>query len=138
MFRGKVPVAWDLGCLNLPVREFYAHSLRQGDSFDWMPQLFGGFYLTGEGQHGPYHPVHWLMYRWLPLDIAFDLEVFLPVAFLACGMAVFLRRYVEPAAIWMGVLCAAFSGKFIVHLQHPQMASVIAHLPWLLAAMTLR
>ena len=129
----RIPVRDDLGLFNLPVRDFYARCLQQGESFDWMPQAFGGYFLTGEGQHGPYHPAHWLLYRWLPLDTAFALEVFLPVVVLATGMVCFLRRYVDFAGACLGAMIATFSWMFISHLQNPQMASVLAHTPWLLA-----
>lgn len=131
---GKVPIQGDLSYFNLPIRDFYARCLINGDAFDWMPQCFGGFFITGEGQHGPYHPLHWLLYRWLPLDTAFALEVFLPVVVLALGMIVFLRRYVGFTGACMGAMAATFSAMFVQHLQHPQLSMVLAHIPWLLAA----
>jgi len=134
VFRGRVPVEMDLGSFNLPIRDFYARCLKQGEAFDWMPQLFGGFFLTGEGQHGPYHPAHWLLYRWLPVDTAFGLEVFLPVAVFAAGMVFFLRKYVNLAGACMGALMATFSVWFVGHVQHPQYAAILAHTPWFLAA----
>ncbi len=72
-FWGRVYVADDLGEFHLPVRNFYAEQLRRGESFDWMPGLYGGFYVAAEGQLGAYHPLHLLAYRWLPLGAAFDL-----------------------------------------------------------------
>ncbi len=101
MFRGRICVHGDLGLHLLPMRKFYAECLKQGQAFDWTPQIFGGCFLTGDGQHGPYHPLHWLLYRWLPLDIAFPLETFLPFPVFAAGVIVFLRRYIGSAgAAW--------------------------------------
>ena len=137
VFRGRIPVHGDLGNFNLPMRHFYSQCLKHGDAFDWFPGIFCGYFLTGEGQHGPYHPVHWLMYRWLPLEIAWDLEVFLPIVVLAAGMIVFLRRYVDWTSACLGALVATFSMKFVGNLQHPQIAIILAHLPWLLAAIDL-
>jgi hypothetical protein len=131
---GRVPVHGDMGWHFLPVRGLYAQCLQRGDSFDWMPQLFCGYFLTGEGQHGPYHPAHWLMYRWLPLDVAFSFEVFFPVILLGTGMVVFLRRYINLPGACMGGLLAAFSVTFVVHMQQPCITTIIAHLPWMLAA----
>ena len=68
---GHVYLADDLGEFHLPLREFYSRQLSSGEAWDWMPGLFGGFCLTGEGQLGGYHPVHWLLYRLLPLEVAF-------------------------------------------------------------------
>ena len=67
LLAGRVYVNNDLGAFHLPIRAFYAERLDRGEPFDWMPQLFAGFYLTGEGQGGTYHPLHWLLYRFLPL-----------------------------------------------------------------------
>ena len=47
---GRVCTADDLGAFHLPLRAYYSEQLAQGESFDWMPQLFCGFYVTGEGQ----------------------------------------------------------------------------------------
>jgi len=135
--RRRVSVHGDLGMHFLPVKGLYAECLRRGESFDWMPQLFGGYFLTGEGQHGPYHPAHWVMYRLLPVDVAFSIEVFLPVVVLGAGTVVFLLRYVNLAGACLGGLLAAFSLNFVVHLQQPCVSMIMAHTPWLLAAVDL-
>src|SRR5688572_13610673 len=76
-FLGRVYTRDDLGEFHLPTRDFYANQLALGEAFDWMPSLFCGFYVTGEGQTGGYHPLHWLLYRTLPLGAAFNLELLL-------------------------------------------------------------
>lgn len=60
---GRIYVCDDLQNYHLPIRQFYANCLAAGDSFDWMPNLFCGFFLTGSGQGGTYHPLHYLLYR---------------------------------------------------------------------------
>ena len=37
--------------------------------------MFGGYYLFGEGQLGMAHPWHLLLYRFLPLTPAFNIEI---------------------------------------------------------------
>ena len=134
VLRGELPVHGDLGMLLLVFRGFYARCLCQGDAFDWMPQIFGGYDLTGGGACGTYHPLNWLLYRWLPLDIAFNCEVFLPIVMLGSGTLVFLRKYVNLAGAWLGAIAASFSMVFLIYLHTPQMTGVLAHLPWLLVA----
>ena len=131
---GKLPVHGDLGMLLLVFRGFYAQCLQHGDAFDWMPQIFGGYDLTGGGACGTYHPLNWLLYRWLPLDVAFNCEVFLPIVMLGAGTLVFLRRYVNRAGAWLGAIVASFSLVFMIYLHTPQMTGVLAHIPWMLAA----
>src|SRR5688500_1809901 len=55
-FAGRIYAADDLWAYHIPLRAFYSHCLRTGTDFDWLPHLFAGFYLTGEGQAGTYHP----------------------------------------------------------------------------------
>ena len=38
---GRVYVAGDLGSFHLPIRQFYARCLADGEAFDWIPGLFG-------------------------------------------------------------------------------------------------
>ena len=60
-FAGRIYTADDLGAFYFPIRAFYAQQLAHGQPYDWMPQLFSGFYLTGEGQAGSYHPLHQIL-----------------------------------------------------------------------------
>ena len=65
----------DLANLHLPLRYLYWSALHNGDSVLWTSALFAGFDLHGEGQVGMAHPFHFLIYRLLPLDIAYNLEL---------------------------------------------------------------
>lgn len=134
-FLGRVYVADDLGEFHLPVRSFYAEQLRRGEAFDWMPSLFGGFYITGEGQLGAYHPLHLALYRWLPLGAAFDLELLLSYPAMFAGTYVLLMRWLSRRdAALFGALLFTFGGFNLLHFVHPNAIAVVAHIPWLLAA----
>ena len=85
-FAGRVYMGGELGDFHLPARAFYAQQLARGEPFDWMPDIFAGFYLTGEGQAGTYHPLHWLLYRFLPLRTALGWEYLSSYPILAVGM----------------------------------------------------
>ena len=123
----------DLGAFHAPLRAFYAHQLAQGQPFDWMPDLFCGFYLTGEGQLGGYHPLKWILYRLLPLHAAMGAEYLLPYPMLALGAWFWLRRLVGRAdAAAFGALTLACSSFALMRLIHPHAVAVVAHLPWLL------
>ncbi len=132
---GRIYTADDLGAFHLPMRAFYADCLAHGEAFDWSPQMYCGFYLTGEGQIGGYHPLHWLLYRFLPLPVAFDLECLLPYPFMLVGMYLLLRRWeIRGDAALFGGLTFAFSGFSLLHFVHVNGIAVISHLPWLLLA----
>jgi hypothetical protein len=131
MFREHVYVADDLGAFHLPMRAFYGRQLAAGEPFDWCPQLFGGFYLTGEGQVGSYHPLHLIWYRCLPLSIAFDLECWLSYPVMLAGMYVLFRRWrLRWEAALAGATFFTFGGFNLLHFVHPNAIAVVAHLPW--------
>jgi hypothetical protein len=134
-FLGRVYVADDLGEFHLPLRDFYAQQLARGEPFDWMPDLYGGFYVAAEGQLGAYHPLHLFLYRWLPLGAAFDLELLLSYPFMFAGMFFFLQRVLHrrDAALY-GALAFTFCGFNLLHFVHPNAVAVVAHIPWLLLA----
>lgn len=134
MLRGQVHIHDDLGGFHLPTRAFYAQQLARGESFAWMPGLFAGFFASGEGQIGGFHPLHWLLYRWLPLGTAFELELLLSYPFLFAGMYSWLRRHVRGDVALLGSLAFTFSSFNLLHFVHPNAIAVVAHLPWLLAA----
>ncbi|MCG8583235.1 MAG: YfhO family protein [Pirellulales bacterium] len=125
----------DLAEFHLPVRAFYAECLAQGFRFDWMPNLYAGLYLTGEGQAGTYHPLHLALYRVLPLQAAIALEILISYPLILAGTYFLLRRHGLPrsAAIFGGALFC-FSGFSLLHFAHVNAMAVIAHIPWLLLA----
>jgi hypothetical protein len=132
---GEVYTANDLAAFHLPTRVFYARCLAEGHSFLWFPHEYTGVYLHGEGQAGLYHPLNWLLYRLLPLNTAFNLELLRSYAFALPGAYLFLRRWkLERPASLLGALLATFSGFNLLHYIHLNMVGVLAHLPWLLLA----
>ncbi|HTU25998.1 MAG TPA: YfhO family protein [Pirellulales bacterium] len=133
---GRVFVADDLGAFHLPLRAFYSQQLQAGQAFDWLPALFNGFYLTGEGQVGTYHPLHLLLYRFLPLTVAFDLELLLSYPLMLLGCYCLLCRWLgRRDAALVGAVAFAFSGFNLLHFVHPNAVAVVAHWPWFLWAL---
>ena len=100
-----------------------------------MPQLFSGFYLTGEGQGGAYHPLHQFLYRFFPLRVALGCEYLLPYPLMMLGTWLLLKRRLGRSdAAMLGGLLFAFSSFNLLHFVHPNAVAVIAHIPWLLWA----
>jgi hypothetical protein len=134
LLTGRVFVFDDLGNFHLPLRYLYQQALLGGDSVLWTPSIFAGLYVHGEGQLGALHPLHQLLYRLLPLGVAFNLEMLASYAAAFSGMAWLLRRLgLRDAAALTGALLFAFSGFTLLHHHHVNMIAVVAHLPWLLA-----
>ncbi len=130
---GRVYFASDLGTQNLPLRKIYASHLAAGDCLTWSNRLFSGYLMHGEGQIGAYHPLHWLLYRFLPLPVAFNSELILSYPLMLLGMFLLLRRWeLDDGPALFGALLFTFSGFNLLHFIHPNAVEVTAHLPWLL------
>ena len=135
LFTGRVPLTGDLLHLHYPVRHFYATALASHQRVDWMPSFFAGFYVVGEGQLAAYHPLHWLLYGFLPLQQAFAIEVLAAYPGAFAGMWLWLRHICPTPAAVFGAMLFTFCGFNLAHGVHPNMVSILAHLPWLLWAM---
>ena len=132
LLTGQVPFTGDLLHFHYPLRDFYAGALAAGQPFDWMPSLFGGFYLVGEGQLGGYHPWHWLLYRFIPLDTAFAIELITAYPVLFAGTLLWLRRWCPLSGAAFGAMLFTFCGFNLSHGVHLNMLAIVAHVPWLL------
>jgi len=133
LFGNDVYIEHDIGFYYLPVRWFYQRCLDAGHAFDWFPYWFNGFHLQGEGQGGLYHPFNWLLYRLLPLTLAFNLEVVRSYIALWLGSFLFLRRWsLSREGALVGALFIAFSGASLHHYFMLNVMAGFAHLPWLL------
>jgi hypothetical protein len=134
LFMGRVFTYDDLAAFHLPVRHLYREALHAGDSILWSPALFSGTYLFGEGQAGMAHPFHWLLYRLLPLGVAFNLELASSYVVALAGMWVLLRQRFPAEAALFGAMVFTFGGFNLLHLSQMNAVAVVAHLPWVLAA----
>ena len=121
---------------HVPMRMLYQQMLRHGDPPLWTPALFAGFNLHGEGQLGAYHPMHQLLYRALPLDLALNLEILTTYVAAVVGMRWLLRRLgMGPPAALFGAMTFGFGGFMLTHYPHVNMLAVFAHLPWVLGCL---
>ena len=130
---GRVFTKDDLGALHLPFRYVYREALHAGDSFLWTSVYRSGFYLHGEGEAGMAHPLHLLLYRFLPLGPAFNLEIVSTYVAMLAGMGLLLQRLgLSTEAAWFGAMVFTFSGFNLFNLMHVNHIAAVAHLPWIL------
>jgi hypothetical protein len=130
---GQIYTGSDLGALHLPLRAFYMDALKAGEAPLWEPRIACGFPALAEGQFGAVHPVHFFLYRFLPLWLGLQFELL--IAYLgAFSGALLLLRYLRFEAVpaWFAAAGFAFSIYMITHFPHANMIAVFAHLPWLL------
>ncbi len=130
---GRVFTRDDLAAMHLPFRYLYREALLAGDSFLWTPALRSGLYLHGEGEAGFAHPLHFLLYRLLPLGPAFNLEIIGSyIAMLAGTGLLLLRLGLSSESAWFGAMVFAFSGFNLFNLMHVNHIATVAHAPWVL------
>jgi hypothetical protein len=133
LFAGKVYTIDDLIKFHLPTRFFYAKALSDGSDFTWCPNLFCGYYLQSEGQVGMYHPLHMFLYRFLPLDLAFNLELLVTFPAIFLGMYLLCRRWrFSPGVCMFGAYTITFNSFMLIRLPHINATATVAHLPWIL------
>ena len=133
---GRIPVRNDLSDIHLPLRFFYAEGLKEGSSITWSSSLWSGLDLHAEGEGGFFHPLHLLLYRFLPFSAAFSIEAFLPLPLMFFGALLLFRRLgLSRGAAGFSAFLFVASGWSLRHLQYVNVATVFAHLPWLLLAL---
>lgn len=82
-----------------------------------------------------FHPLHLLLYRVFPLDVAFNLELIATYEAACAGMFLWLARAgLDRRAALFGAMLLACSGFYLWHYQHVNVVSGLAHVPWLLLA----
>src|SRR5262249_24365120 len=92
-----------------------------------------GLYLHGEGEAGLAHPLHLVLYRFLPLGAAFNLEIVSTYVALLVGTTVLLCRLgLSREGAWFGAMVFTFSGFNLFNLMHVNHIAAMAHAPWLL------
>jgi len=128
----------DIGTFHLPLRHFVSDCYARGDDPGWCPALFCGFDLHGEGQLGLCHPLHWFEYRFMPFDIALNLELLACFGLTLTGMYLLLKQWRLPiAARMMGAITFSFGGPLLQRYVHLNALGVISHIPWLLLCIDL-
>ena len=126
-FRLIFPVS-DIGTFHVPMRYLYQQALHAGDSLLWTPSVVSGFYMHGEGQLGAFHPLHQLLYRVLPLDIAINVQILASYVSGFGGMYWLLRRLrLSPHGALFGAMVFGFGGFQVLH--YPHVNAVAARVP---------
>jgi hypothetical protein len=116
---------------HVPVRTLYQQMLAHGDPPMWTSALFAGFDLHGEGQIGAYHPLHQILYRALPLDVALNLEILFTYVSALAGTYWLLRRLgFETHGAMFGAMSFGLGGFMLTHYPHVNMLASVAHMPW--------
>jgi hypothetical protein len=135
LITGRLFTRDDLAALHLPFRYLYAQSLDAGEFLLWTPAYHAGYFLHGAGEAGMAHPLHLALYAWLPLGIAFNLEIISSYLMLFAGMYLLWRALgVSGEGSIVGGMLSAFSGFTVFNIMHVNHIATLAHAPWLVLA----
>ncbi|MFW9894145.1 MAG: hypothetical protein ACFFFO_18215, partial [Candidatus Thorarchaeota archaeon] len=120
----------DIANLYHPIHYFAGQELHQNRLPLWAPGIYMGFPLLGEGQVAIFYPFNLLLYRLLPVLIAFNISILLPFVIASIGTYLFARELGSGIA---GALMAgfgyAFSGFFVAHVKHMPMVDAACWIP---------
>lgn len=133
LLQGRVFTENDLITYYIPTRYLYSEALRAGDSVLWSPAMYSGIYAFGEGPGGMAHPLHFVLFRYLPLSLAINLEIISGYIAALVGCRMLLGRLgLSRESSWFGGMVFAFSGFNLLRLIHINAVEIIGHLPWIL------
>jgi hypothetical protein len=121
----------DIARFFYPTRLLYANALATGRLPLWTPELLMGFPLFAEMQTGALYPIHLLLYRILPIDLAINYDILSHLAWLAAGVFLFARAR-KTSIVGSSIVAFAFvSGGFGAgRITHMSVLAVAAWLPW--------
>jgi hypothetical protein len=123
----------DIARFFYPMSVLYANALAAGRLPLWQPEILAGIPLLAEMQIGALYPLHLLLFRFLPVDLALNYDILLHLAWLAAGVFLFARlRGISVTGAVIAALALTLGGFGAARITHPNVLSVAAWLPWLL------
>lgn len=122
----------DLVNYNLPIREFFAHWVRQGVFPMWTDGYALGFPILAEGEVGHFYLPNWPFYLLIP-DAAVAIQwTILSHLLLAMGLTYLLVRRgysLGPAAAATGALAYTFGAYLLLNIGQANIVTVAAWYP---------
>lgn len=130
-----LPFGLGLGDHNLstvPLLYYLSDSLGAGRFPLWDPQTLAGLSLAG-GVIGSYHPLNFLLFRFLPFPTALNLYLFSIFLILGFGTFYFIKSLrLSPEAALVSALSFTFASGVVARIIHLQILGTIVYLPLLL------
>ncbi|HOX37969.1 MAG TPA: YfhO family protein [Candidatus Brocadiia bacterium] len=123
------PYYTDMVAFHVPLRAFYAERLGEGEFPLWLPQLFCGWDMAGEGQIGAFHPLHIVTHGLLGWQWGMKIDVAFAYALCFAGMFLFLRGFIGAEGSLLGATAFTFGGSFAWRVIHLNMFLTLAHMP---------
>lgn len=120
----------DLIHVNLSQKAFLAHSYQSGKLPFITDKLANGFPLLAESQIGALSPINYLLYRTLPVEIAFNLTYLLGFVIMNLALYFLLKKLTSnPDLSFFGAVSWMFSGIVIQEIVHQGVLQAIFFVP---------
>lgn len=115
---------------NLPLKYILSSSLKNHEWPLWSPYLANGFPVLAEGQIGTFYLPNLLLFRFLPLVWAYNLNLVIAYILAALGTYLFARtlKFSTIASFFVSFIFT-FSGFLSVHLNHFDLIQSASLLP---------
>lgn len=116
--------------LNLPFKYILSASLKNHEWPLWSPYLANGFPILSEGQIGTFYLPNLLLFRFLPLIWAYNLNLVIAYLIAATGTYLFTRKVgLTRISAFFAAFIFTFSGFMSVHLNHFNLIQTASLLP---------
>ncbi len=123
----------DIWHLSYPMKHFYAQELDVGRLPLWADDVGTGFPLHAEGQVAALYPLNLILYKLLPVPLAFNWSILLHAILAGVFAAMYTRQMgAGRAGSLVAAAVFAFAGFFITHLKHINMTASAVWIPLLL------
>lgn len=123
----------DIWHLHYPMKHFYQQELDAGRMPLWSTEIGTGFPLHAEGQVAALYPFNLVLFKLLPLALAFNWGILLHAVLSGVFAAMFARQLgAGRSGSVLAAIVFAFSGFFVTHLKHINMTASAVWIPLLL------
>lgn len=123
----------DIARFFFPTKALYANALQAGRLPFWQPEILTGIPLAAEMQTGVFYPLHLVLFRLLPVDLALNYDILLHLGWLAVGAYLLARiRRISIAGAVLAAMTLTLGGFGAARITHPNVLAVASWLPWLL------
>lgn len=121
----------DMTNFYLSLKVWYQRQLQMGEFPFWTNLMSNGYPVFAEGELGALYPFNLLLYYFLPVNFAFNLNLFAHFLLAAFSVYFFARislKLSQPASI-LASITYTFSGVFFARISYVHMIFIISYLP---------
>lgn len=120
----------DVYHFNLPLKDILHKSLANNRWPLWTENLAAGFPVLAEGQIGTFYLPNLVLFKYLPLIPAYNLNLWLSLLLSSLGMYYFCRKLKLTVFVsFFSSIVFSFGGFFAVHLNHYNLIQAASLMP---------